>query len=188
MKRISMLLVLVMVVILSACSPKAPTPDPAFLSLQTELANLQGQNSILQAQKDDLVKLETQYALLQSATPKLLIREVTQTYTPTPLYTPTMTLTPTMTSSPTITSSPTKTPDPLKMPKGNGFYLIGIDIAPGVWRSDGTGDGCYWSVTAMDGDIFDNHFGMAGGTAFISPNGFQVEFNDCGTWTFLRDP
>jgi hypothetical protein len=43
-------------------------------------------------------------------------------------------------------------------------------------------------TTAANGDIIDNHFGMAGGTAYISPTAFQVEFNDCGTWVFLSPP
>ena len=70
-------------------------------------------------------------------------------------------------------------------PKGDGFYLINIDIAPGIWRSTGTGDSCYWAVTDRTGDIIDNHFGMAGGTAYIPATGFQVEFDDCGIWEYL---
>lgn len=107
---------------------------------------------------------------------------VTATSSPTPLYTATIT------PIPTDTPLPTETPDPLKAPRGNGFYLVGVDIAPGVWRSDGTQDDCYWSVTQADGDIIDNHFGMAGGTCYISPNAFQVQFEDCGTWTFIQGP
>lgn len=168
----SLLVFLITVSFLTACSSPAPTPDPALLSMQTEIAQIKDQNA----------KIETQYVSLQSATPIVRVVEVTQTFTPTPLYTATVTLTP------TITLPPTATPNPLKAPKGDGFYLIGVDIAPGVWRSDGTGDSCYWSVTRMDGDILDNHFGMSGGTAYVSPSGFQVEFTDCGTWTFLQEP
>lgn len=178
MKGILVLTVLLSLV-LASCSQAAPTPDPVLLALQTEMAQLKDLNS---NQGEDLEKIETQYTLLQSATPQIIVREITQTLTPTPLYTPTITPTP------TNTIPPTKTPDPLKAPKGAGFYLVGVDIAPGVWRSDGTGDSCYWAVTSTTGDILDNHFGMAGGTAYISPSGFQVEFTDCGTWTFLQEP
>lgn len=179
MKKQVLLIAFLILLVLVSCSRAAPTPNPALLALQTEIAQLKNQNS---NQGADLAKIETQYALLQSATPLIIVREITQTVTPTPLYTPTITPTPTNTVPPTATQ------DPLKAPKGAGFYLVGVDIAPGVWRSDGTGDSCYWAVTSATGDILDNHFGMAGGTAYVSPSGFQVEFDDCGTWTFLRDP
>jgi hypothetical protein len=117
---------------------------------------------------------------------------VTPTHTATPLYTPTITSTPTVT--------PTRTPTPnvaqtatasawarLISPKGDGFYLINIDIAPGIWRSTGTEDGCYWAVTDRYGNIIDNHYGMSGGTAYIPPTGYQVEFDDCGIWEYLGE-
>jgi hypothetical protein len=118
---------------------------------------------------------------------------VTPTYTLTPLYTPTITNTPTNTFTPTQTPNATQTAEALlfaklRENKGDGFYLVNVDIAPGVWRSTGTGDRCYWSVTEANGDIIDNHYGMSGGTAYISPNGFQVQFEDCGTWEFLSPP
>lgn len=108
-----------------------------------------------------------------------IIKLVTATFTPTPIYTPTET------STPTITPTMTATIDKQKAPHNSGFYLIGVTIAPGVWLSNGTGDGCYWAVTRKDGGIIDNHFGMAGGTAYIPSYGFQVQFEDCGTWTWL---
>ena len=114
------------------------------------------------------------------------------TYTPVfKLVTATFTVTPeftsTETNTPTITLTNTPTLDPLKRTRGNGFYLIGVDIAPGVWRSDGTQDDCYWAVTRANGDIIDNHFGMAGGTAYLPASGFQVQFEDCGTWSWLSN-
>ena len=119
--------------------------------------------------------------------------EITQTYTPTPLYTPTITPTPTETPLPTVTPNAEQTAtakalQKLRSPKGDGFYLVNEDIAPGVWRSNGDSSSCYWSVTRADGDIIDNHFGMAGGTAFISASAFQVEFNGCGRWEFISAP
>jgi len=124
---------------------------------------------------------------------------VTPTSTPTPLYTPTITPKPTNTTTPTKTPIPTKTPNAtqtaqaqaaakLRADKGDGFYLVNVDIAPGIWRSTGTGDMCYWAVTTKTGKILDNHFGMAGGTAYIPPSGFQVEFHGCGKWVFLSPP
>jgi hypothetical protein len=163
MKRI-IAFVLVSFVLVS-CSRAAPTPDPALLAAQTEM-----------------VQMKAQISALQSATPVIIIQEITQTLTPTPIFTPTITNTP----APTNTPSPTS--DPLKRAKGDGFYLVGVDIAPGVWRSSGTGNRCYWAVTRANGDIIDNHFGMSGGTAYVSTAGFQVQFESCGIWTFVQDP
>lgn len=124
---------------------------------------------------------------------RIVVVEVTQTYTPTPLYTPTITNTPTETPPPTDTpnvamTATEKAMAALRSPKGDGFYLVNVDIAPGVWRSGGDGDHCYWSVTRANGDIIDNDFGMAGGTAYIPPTAFQVEFENCGRWTFISPP
>jgi len=118
---------------------------------------------------------------------------VTPTYTPTPLFTPTITSTPTNTGTPTATANATQTAqakltERLREDKGDGFYLVNVDIAPGIWRSTGKSDKCYWATTTKTGDIIDNHFGMSGGTAFIAPNAFQVEFNGCGIWTFISAP
>jgi hypothetical protein len=93
---------------------------------------------------------------LPTYTPEIVI--VTATFTETPKYTATITMTPTKTPPPTQTKDPTKTN------KTPGFYLVGEEISPGVWRSLGTSDSCYWSITTRTGDIINNHFGMAGGT------------------------
>ncbi len=107
---------------------------------------------------------------------------VTATNTPTPINSPT----PTMIPTETFTVTPTK--DPLTEDKKKGFYLVGIDIATGIWRSSGESDSCYWSITTRTGNIINNHFGMAGGTMYISSNAYQVEMNaDCGTWTYLGE-
>lgn len=124
---------------------------------------------------------------------------VTVTPTPTPLMTATPSNTPTETPLPTDTQPPTATANApqtatarafarMTDDKGNGFFLVNIDIAPGVWRSTGTGSGCYWETSTHTGSIIDNHFGASGGTAYISPTAFQVEFDDCGAWVYLGPP
>lgn len=90
--------------------------------------------------------------------------------------------------TPTETRTPRPTTDITKSAKRDGFFLVGVDIAAGVWRSNGTQDDCYWSVTERDGDIIDNHFGDAGGTAYIPAGAFQVQFEDCGLWEYLGPP
>jgi len=112
-------------------------------------------------------------------TPEIIL--VTATYTSTPKFTPTITMTPTNTA--TLTS----TPDVTMMDKSDGFYLVNAEIAPGVWRSNGTQDDCYWEITTSTGDIISNHFGMAGGTMFIPNTAFQVMLEDCGIWTYMGD-
>lgn len=73
----------------------------------------------------------------------------------------------------------------LKGPRGDGFYLVGVDMAPGLWRNNGQASDCYWERSTKTGDIIDNHFGDGGGTAYILPSDFQFETGDCGTWVWL---
>ena len=70
--------------------------------------------------------------------------------------------------------------------KGDGFYLVGVDIAPGKWQSTGTKDGCYWERSNAKQDILGNHFGFAGGTVFVHLTDFQIEFDDCGAWIYVE--
>lgn len=70
-------------------------------------------------------------------------------------------------------------------PHGNGFFTVGVEIGPGLWRSTGTGDGCYWARLNSNQGILDNHFGNAGGTVRIRSTDFEVEFDDCGTWEYV---
>lgn len=146
----------------------SPTPDVVKETVQVEFTTIVEITKIVEVP----VTVEVE-----------VTREVAVTVTPTqpPLYTPTITLTP------TETPIPSPTLDPLKQAKRDGFYLVGIDIAPGVWRSTPGHDGCYWSITTKTGSIVDNHFGMSGGTCYISPSAYQVEFNDCGEWSWLSD-
>lgn len=74
----------------------------------------------------------------------------------------------------------------LTEPKGDGLWTVGLEIAPGRWRSSGTGDDCYWqrSPDGNPDDIIDNHFGLAGGTVTIR-EGEEFETEDCGVWEFV---
>ena len=74
----------------------------------------------------------------------------------------------------------------LQGPHGDGFFTIGVEMAAGRWRSDGTGSSCYWQISP-DGnpdDIIDNHFGNAGGTVTLR-DGQEFESDGCGTWTLV---
>jgi hypothetical protein len=74
--------------------------------------------------------------------------------------------------------------DPLTTPKEDGFYTVGVEIAPGTWESTGTEDLCYWAVLDQNQDIIKNHLGLAGGSVTISADAYEVQFRDCGTWEY----
>jgi hypothetical protein len=112
---------------------------------------------------------------------------ITPESTSMPAETATITQTPTISPIPSNTLPPTATLDAMYEDKAPGIYLVGIDIGPGVWRSEKNGnDSCYWSRTTKTGDIIDNFLGASGGTMYLAASDFQVELQDeCGVWTFL---
>lgn len=80
--------------------------------------------------------------------------------------------------------------DPLSIeqqiaPKKDGFYLVGVDIAPGLWRSTGAGAQCYWARQNVTQDVIDNDLGYAGGAVMIRPDDFEFFTHGCGAWTML---
>ena len=143
---------------------------------------------ILTACAPSAQSVQTAIAQTQTAWTKVPTQTARPTYTPPPTVyvTKVVIVTATFTATPEFT--PSATLDPLFQPKGDGFYLVGVDIAPGVWRSTGTGTKCYWEVTEKNGDIVDNNFGMSGGTAYIPPTAFQVQFEKCGDWVYMGPP
>lgn len=72
--------------------------------------------------------------------------------------------------------------------KENGFYTVNVEIAPGLWRSTGSGNDCYYARLDEYQETIDNHFGNAGVTINIQPTDYEVEFNDCGRWEYLGEP
>jgi hypothetical protein len=181
-KNLLISIVCVGILFLTSCAPSASQIQDAIKQTQAVWTPVPSQTAFPTYTPPPTIAIEVTRIVI-----------VTTTYTPTPLYTPTITSTPTNTSTPTVTPNASQTAQAkltaqLRADKGDGFYLVNVDIAPGVWRSTGSGDGCYWATTTKTGDIIDNHFGMSGGTAFISPNAFQVEFNGCGTWIFVSAP
>ena len=86
--------------------------------------------------------------------------------------------------NPPVTTTTSAPVPPLEKPKGDGFYQVGVDIAPGLWRSTGTGDDCYWERLDENQKILDNHFGAAGGSVKIRSTDYEVHFQDCGKWEY----
>ncbi len=68
-------------------------------------------------------------------------------------------------------------------PKKDGVYIIGLNMAPGKWRSNGAGEKCYWEKLSTTQEIIDNHFGVASVIVDIAPTDFQFKTNGCGVWT-----
>ena len=71
------------------------------------------------------------------------------------------------------------------LPKSNGFFTVGVEIAPGQWRSTGSNGGCYWARLDSSQEIIDNHFGNAGGTVTVAASDYEVQFSDCGQWEYV---
>lgn len=74
-------------------------------------------------------------------------------------------------------------------PKGDGWYLVNSEIAPGFWRSNAGSISCYWErdkdLNRTLDSILGNYFGNSGGLIHILSSDLIVEFNGCGTWTYL---
>ncbi|NLE83881.1 MAG: hypothetical protein GX603_05140 [Chloroflexi bacterium] len=181
------IVILISLIILFGCSPKPeqlqPLVDQTLTALPTRTTYPTNTPYSTYTPMPTYTLMPTYTPLptyTKAPTLTQIVKVVTATETSTPLYTATITNTATSTATQTATS------DPLKAPRGNGFYLVGTEIAPGVWDSDGSGDRCYWEVSNAQGDIISNHFGLAGGTAYVPSSAFQVLFEDCGTWTWLQ--
>ena len=91
-------------------------------------------------------------------------------------------------------SGPTGTPQPTidrtKSDKTDGFYMVGLEIAPGVWRSSGgsPSEECWRLINNFDGDTEDITGELPGATIRV-PNGEYIVLigggsgNRC-TWSF----
>ena len=105
------------------------------------------------------------------------------TYTPAPTFTLPPTFTPRIE---TVLVTPTTDESILKADKTNGFYLIGPEIAPGVWRTENDHSKCYWKISDIKGSIVSNYLGMGGGTIYIPSDAYQIEIQNCGNVTFVQ--
>lgn len=79
----------------------------------------------------------------------------------------------------TVTSSPVA-------PFGEGTYFVNREVAPGRWRSNGTGN-CYWERLANFGGGLDAIIANDNvtGSAIVDIGAGDVGFHSerCGTWT-----
>lgn len=94
-----------------------------------------------------------------------------------------------VTSPPTTPTTAAPTTTTAAGPKtvfGDGSYRVGVDIAPGTYRSSGTSSSCYWqrlsNFTGTD-NIIANYLSDSPTTVTILPSDAGFETRRCGTWT-----
>ena len=79
-----------------------------------------------------------------------------------------------------------RTPSPTS-PFGGGAYLVGSEVATGLWRNSDSSGGCYWERRSGFGGTFDdiitNSFSFSVQTVAISGSDVGFYSEDCGTWT-----
>lgn len=70
---------------------------------------------------------------------------------------------------------------------GEGMFLVGGEVSPGTWRSNGTGTSCYWErLRGFSGESADriaNDFGAAPAVVVIAPSDAGFVSSGCGTWS-----
>lgn len=73
------------------------------------------------------------------------------------------------------------------------MYLVGVDIAAGVWRAIPASPQlkrdrfCYWARRKYDGIVLGSHYGPEAGEVLIRPGDYEVEFDGCGVWVYMGE-
>lgn len=105
---------------------------------------------------------------------------VTATVTPDVTNTHTVSVTATTLISKTIEQTVIVTAEPQHQTIVNGDYLVGTDIATGVWRCSADGGSLYWETDTKSGDIIDNDLGSI---ARVPTSAYSVTLRGCdGDW------
>jgi hypothetical protein len=83
----------------------------------------------------------------------------------------------------TVTYTPQPPPGQPKTVFGDGLYQVGVDIAPGVYRSAG-GKGCYWSrlKTLDTSSYIDSNLNDGPQTVQILPTDGAFNTKNCQPW------
>jgi hypothetical protein len=75
---------------------------------------------------------------------------------------------------------------------GDGTYTVGVDIAPGTYRTVGAPSDCYWArLSGTSGsfdDIIANDFANGWAVVTIAPTDKAFKTDGCGTWTDQLEP
>ncbi len=74
-------------------------------------------------------------------------------------------------------------------PFGPGVWLVGSEIAPGIWRNSDSSANCYWERrSGLSGefqDIIANEYSASIQTVTIQAGDVAFQSERCGTWTRL---
>lgn len=73
----------------------------------------------------------------------------------------------------------------MKAPKGRGSYLVGVEMAPGIWRSSGTEDTCYLKLNSLAGELEDIVGDPPGSTFSVPVGDYIVIISGC-EWMFYK--
>ncbi|WP_406231936.1 hypothetical protein [Nocardia sp. NBC_01009] len=104
-----------------------------------------------------------------------------------------------MASAVTLLGSGTAAAAPASTMPGDGLYLVGIDILPGIWEAPGTPDqanGCDWRrLRKVEGDNTDQHYIINNDFTRLTPVRAEIKATDvafktvsCGPWRMLPQP
>lgn len=74
----------------------------------------------------------------------------------------------------------------ISAPKGDGFYRVGAEIAPGKWHSTGNSDNCFYDISPSRSNRNDVHYGVAGGVVTIDKDDSFAELKRCGQWKYIE--
>lgn len=98
-------------------------------------------------------------------------------------------------SAPSPTATPTPAPtasvapaQPATSIPGDGTYRVGVDIQPGVYRSQGA-ESCYWArlsgLSGSSNDIIANNGAAGPQVVQIAPSDAAFETRRCATWNLV---
>ncbi|MBF6163274.1 hypothetical protein IU486_00610 [Streptomyces gardneri] len=104
-----------------------------------------------------------------------------------------------MTCAATLLATATAAAEPANTMPHDGVYLVGVDIAPGVWEAPGASDpayACDWRrLWKVEGDNTNMQYIIANNYTRLSPVRVEIEPTDvgfktenCGPWRLSPTP
>lgn len=89
----------------------------------------------------------------------------------------------TVTMTPTVTVTTTYTPVPATAFSGDGEYLIGSDVQPGTYRSEGNDGTCYADTEDSSGNVDAQEIGSGQIILVVSARDYRVDVRDCSPFS-----
>jgi len=72
---------------------------------------------------------------------------------------------------------------------GDGYWQVGSEVSPGLWRNSDSSEGCYWERLSGFSwrfyDLISNGYSDSIQTVRIAATDVGFHADDCGTWTYL---